>query len=111
MTHPWAERLVMADERIIFNGIQVVPEWPARIEAAQHITEYEIEGFAYERIKYGNELDPWPPGPCHDCAVLRGQYHVPGCDVERCPRCQGQAIGCDCTDEDADQVPLSGPES
>jgi hypothetical protein len=34
--------------------------------------------------------------PCHDCAVPPGTLHHPGCDAEECPRCRGQAIGCDC---------------
>lgn len=52
------------------------------------------------RIPYGKE---WPDGPdrCGDCSVLRGEFHHPGCDVERCGRCWGQAITCGCTyDED-----------
>lgn len=44
-----------------------------------------------------------PSGKCHDCAAPVGGFHHPGCDDERCPKCQGQAISCGCTrDEDDD---------
>jgi len=33
---------------------------------------------------------------CHDCGAKEGHLHHPGCDMERCPKCGGQAIGCDC---------------
>jgi hypothetical protein len=32
--------------------------------------------------------------PCHDCNVGFDQLHHPGCDMERCPSCGGQAISC-----------------
>ncbi len=34
--------------------------------------------------------------PCPACRTKPGDLHVPGCDIERCPRCGGQAIGCNC---------------
>jgi hypothetical protein len=52
---------------------------------------------------------PDVPGPrlpwmdehaCHDCAVRAGQLHHPGCCVERCPQCRGQAIACPCVPDD-----------
>lgn len=38
---------------------------------------------------------------CHDCNIenKKGNYHHFGCDVERCPRCKGQLISCNCKKE------------
>lgn len=32
----------------------------------------------------------------------RGAHNHPGCDAEKCPRCQGQLIACGCLDEGDD---------
>jgi hypothetical protein len=34
--------------------------------------------------------------PCHDCGVIAGELHLDGCDMELCPRCDGQYMCCDC---------------
>jgi hypothetical protein len=39
---------------------------------------------------------------CHDCAVTLGQFHHFGCDMEQCPRCEGQLLSCGCWDDDED---------
>jgi len=59
-----------------------------------------LRGMQYVRIKHGGDvLEPNQKGaPCHDCGVGVGEYHAPGCDVERCPRCFGQFITCPCPD-------------
>lgn len=41
-------------------------------------------------------------GRCHDCNIKHGGKHHPGCDAERCPRCNGQLISCGCLDDEED---------
>jgi hypothetical protein len=66
-----------------------------------------------DKIKFpdGTELDPIPYNPdyggddhrCHDCNIKKGGIHHPGCDMERCPKCGGQMLGCGCTQEPVEQ--------
>lgn len=52
-----------------------------------------VEGVSYHRVPY----EPaHPAAHCHDCATPDDGLHHPGCDMERCPRCAGQAISCGC---------------
>lgn len=92
-------------EFVIYNGVRVIAGWPERIEEAQTIPTMRIDGADYPRIRYGDESDDWGADrqACHDCAVVKGQFHVPSCDVERCPRCGGQAITCDCLYDDEEE--------
>jgi len=73
--------------------------WAARISAAQHKPTCWKNGHEFVRIKYGQEEDDWGADshPCADCGAVKGEYHVPGCDVERCPLCGDQMIGCECS--------------
>jgi hypothetical protein len=48
---------------------------------------------------------------CHDCGIMRGGFHHPGCDMEKCPRCphdnegnRRQLISCGCLDYDEVEV-------
>lgn len=92
-------------------------EYFDEFQESQKIKTIKLNGKNYRRIKYGDEtwldenglpyLDEdgnpidWSEitskNRCHDCFALKGQYHCwPGCDVERCPRCKEQALGCGC---------------
>jgi hypothetical protein len=83
---------------VIWNGTKVAAGWPEMILKAQQLQAYEIDGRSVPRIPYGRGRR-LPSATCGDCAVRRGQLHVPGCDLEVCPECGGQAITCGCIPE------------
>jgi hypothetical protein len=79
------------------NGVRVGRGWGAILRQSQEHPRYRIGGKRLSRIRYGEESDDPPANPaCRDCAAAPGQFHVPGCCLEHCPRCRGQAISCGC---------------
>lgn len=72
-------------------------EYFDEFQESQQIKTVRLNGKRRRRIKYGDELPPWPKAglrPCHDCYAVVGQYHCDGCDFEQCPSCHGQLLGC-----------------
>jgi hypothetical protein len=69
-------------------------------------------GAPIHMIRWGKERG-WPAsGRCGDCGVRPGGFHHLGCDVQRCPLCEGQMMSCDCgfdedgPDDDGDEEVL-----
>jgi hypothetical protein len=89
---------VSEPKRIIYRGVPMIEGWPQRIEDAQRVTSYTMQGQTIPRVRYGDEHDDWGANDhaCHDCRVLKGEFHVVGCDGEECPVCGSQLLSCDC---------------
>lgn len=67
-----------------------------------------IDSEEFRRRPFGTERGGGGNGRCGDCGVVLGRMHHPGCGIERCPRCFGQAIMCGCCHDDVavDEVDL-----
>ena len=91
----------MTNDTIIYRGRTVISTWPDRLAEAQEMKYHTIAGSRHKRVRYGDEDQDWGDrrGPCPDCAAIMGELHVPGCEIERCPMCGGQVLGCDCVDD------------
>ena len=86
------------EDQAEYNGVMMAAGWPQAIEDAQDIDTISIMGAPYVRVRFGTEkhLPTSAAKVCGDCGVLPGQFHVPGCDIEECPRCGEPRLSCDC---------------
>ena len=91
-------------------------EWIDDYTEAQKNKTVRLSGETYRRIRFGkeplwdgateDEATMWRElarRPCHDCGVIKGEFHLDGCDWEHCPRCKGQYLCCGCRTEEDDE--------
>jgi hypothetical protein len=104
-THWAAEARLMRyfqENFVSYNGVEMFKDSPAEIMEAQRRPFITFGSTRYARLRYGEEGGWWSDllnfadTPCHDCGAVKGQYHSEGCDVERCPKCHSQLLGCEC---------------
>jgi len=62
---------------------------------------YDTRRARYFRIRNRMWRRIWHMDPerCDNCGVIAGEYHEFGCQLETCPCCKGQVVGCDCSED------------
>ena len=46
-------------KRILYRGVPMIEGWPEKIQAAQNVLSYTLNGKSVPRVRYGNEQDDW----------------------------------------------------
>jgi hypothetical protein len=63
------------------------------------VSALHLNGVAWSTVPYGKESMHYrntATRRCHDCGVMPGGHHHPGCDWAECPRCHQQLLICGC---------------
>jgi hypothetical protein len=67
---------------------------------SQTVKSFCIAGADFSRIAYGYERGAFAEyaieTECSNCGAPTGFLHLLPCDLEQCPRCEQQALGCSC---------------
>lgn len=79
------------------------------------VTTITLAGRPVARLALGGESKDWwlgrdPHAVCHDCNVVTGQLHHVGCDMEQCPKCGDQLLGCGCEADNGEPPGQKGPD-
>ena len=74
----------------------ITSQWQSDFNRAQAVPWLVINSRRYDRIRYGDEQNCITKLECEDCKVSPASFHLLGCALEECPRCQGQIISCHC---------------
>jgi hypothetical protein len=86
-----------SDAIVEYHGVLMSADWPQEIEDAQELKGYVMHGQPFNRVLHSAVGDAGGQDElCQECGVLKGQFHVPGCLQEDCPRCAGKLVECSC---------------
>ena len=95
------EWLMAYRQRLAKEGRYIMVECKVCEKEMKGSKSCEVEHVVIKGKKYKRDTEYFDVNDvCHDCGIKnkKGNVHHFGCDVERCPKCEGQLISCGCVD-------------